>query len=63
VHVEPETEQEEEPTDLFEALRASVEAHGRRSRSTKRRNGSLRGLSRDELDRRARKAGIFGARR
>jgi DNA end-binding protein Ku len=60
VHVEPETEQEEEPTDLLEALRASVEAHGRRGRSTKRRNGSLRGVSRDELDRRARKAGIRG---
>ena len=60
VHVEPETEQEEEPTDLLEALRASVEAHSRRGRATKRRNGSLRGLSRDELDRRARKAGIRG---
>ena len=60
VHVEPETEQEEEPTDLLEALRASVEAHGRRGRSTKRRNDSLRGLRRDELDRRARTAGIRG---
>ena len=60
VHVEPETEQEDEPTDLLVALRASVEAHGRRGRSAKGRNGSLRGLSRDELDRRARKAGIRG---
>jgi DNA end-binding protein Ku len=59
VHVEPEPEREE-PTDLLEALRASVEAHGRRGREARRRNGSLRELSREELDRRARKAGIRG---
>jgi DNA end-binding protein Ku len=59
VHAEPEPEREE-PTDLLEALRASVEAHGRRGRNGRRRNGSLRDLSREELDRRARKAGIRG---
>ena len=60
VHDEPEHERDEEPADLLEALRASVEAHGRRGRESRRPNGSLRGLSRDELDRRARKAGIRG---
>jgi DNA end-binding protein Ku len=60
VHVEPRTEREE-PTDLLEALRASVEAHGRRGRAARRRrNGSSRELSRDELEQRARKAGIRG---
>jgi DNA end-binding protein Ku len=60
VHVEPRPEREE-PTDLLEALRASVEAHGRRGRNARgRRNGSSRELSRDELEQRARKAGIRG---
>jgi DNA end-binding protein Ku len=59
VHVEPEPEREE-PTDLLEALRASVEAHTQNGRRAKRRNGSLRGLSRDQLERRARRAGIRG---
>ena len=60
VHDEPEHERDEEPADLLQALRASVEAHGRRGRESRRPNGSLRGLSRDELDRRARRAGIRG---
>jgi DNA end-binding protein Ku len=60
VHAEPEAEREEEPADLLEALRASVEAHGRRGRAARRGNGSLGDLSRDELGRRARKAGIRG---
>ena len=60
VHAEAEPERGEEPADLLEALRASVEAHGRRGRETRRRNGSLGDLSREELDRRARKAGIRG---
>jgi DNA end-binding protein Ku len=60
VHDEPEPERGEEPADLLEALRASVEAHGRRGQESRRRNGSLGGLSRDELDRRARKAAIRG---
>jgi DNA end-binding protein Ku len=60
VHAEPRPEHGEEPADLLEALRASVEAHGRRGRSARGRNGSLDDLSRDELDRRARKAGIRG---
>jgi len=60
VHVEPRPEHEE-PADLLEALRASVEAHGRRGRATGgRRNGSPGGPSRDELERQARKAGIRG---
>ena len=59
VHVEPEPEREE-PADLLDALRASVEAHGRRGRATRRRNGSLRDVSREELERRARRAGIRG---
>jgi DNA end-binding protein Ku len=60
VHAEPEPEREEEPADLLDALRASVEAHGRRGRESRRRNGSLGELSREELDRRAREAGIRG---
>jgi len=60
VHLEPETEEEERPSDLLEALRASVEAHSRRGRRSRPGNGSLGELSRDELDRRARKAGIRG---
>ena len=65
VHVEPEGEEQERPADLLEALRASVEAHGRRGRS--RRNGgngelgALRQGSR--LERRARNAGIRGRSR
>ena len=60
VHAEAEPERGEEPADLLEALRESVEAHGRRGRASRRRNGSLADLSRDELERRARKAGIRG---
>ena len=63
VHVEREPEREE-PTDLLEALRASVESHGRRGRTARGRgNGSSRELSRDELEQRARKAGIRGRSR
>ena len=58
VHVEPQAERE--PTDLMAALRASVEAHSRRGRKAKRGNGSLDELSKPELERRARKAGIEG---
>jgi DNA end-binding protein Ku len=60
VHAEADPERGEEPADLLEALRESVEAHGRRGRATRRRNGSLGDLNRDELERRARKAGIRG---
>ncbi len=59
VHLEPEGEEQERPADLLEALRASVEAHSRPRRQV-RRDGGLGDLSRDELDRRARKAGIRG---
>jgi DNA end-binding protein Ku len=59
VHVEPQAEREE-PTDLMAALRASVEAHSRRARKAKRGDGSLDELSKPELERRARKAGIEG---
>ena len=67
VHRAPETE-EAAPPDLIEALRASIEAAGngraRRSRRPRSsRNGSSRdlsGLSKSELDERARKANIPG---
>ena len=59
VHVEPQAEREA-PTDLLEALRASVEAHGRNGKRGRERNGSLAELSKAELERRARKAGIEG---
>ena len=60
VHVEPQAEREA-PTDLLEALRASVEAHGRNGRRSRGNgNGSLAGLSTAELETRARKAGIEG---
>jgi DNA end-binding protein Ku len=60
VHVEPAAEREE-PTDLLEALRASVEAHtGRSGGRSKRRNGSSGDMSREELEQRAREAGIRG---
>ncbi len=63
VHVAPEQE-EERPTDLLEALRASVEASKRGGRARPSRNGArrdgLEDLSKSELERRARKAGIEG---
>ncbi len=59
VHVEPVAEREE-PTDLLEALRASVAAHSRDGRRGRARNGSLAGLSKSELEKCARKAGIEG---
>jgi DNA end-binding protein Ku len=59
VHVEPQAEREA-PTDLLEALRASVAAHARNGRRSRRRDGSLAGLSKAELEKRARKAGIEG---
>jgi DNA end-binding protein Ku len=59
VHVEPQAEREA-PTDLLEALRASVEAHGRNGKRARARNGSLADLSKAELEKRARKAGIEG---
>ena len=58
-HVEPQAEREA-PTDLLEALRASVEAHSRNGRRSRGRNGSLADLTKAELDKRARKAGIEG---
>ena len=59
VHVEPQAEREA-PTDLLEALRASVEAHSRNGKRARGGNGSLAGLSKAELEKRARKAGIEG---
>ena len=59
VHVEP-REEREEPTDLLAALRASVESHSRGARKRGRGNGSLDDLSKAELEKRARKAGIPG---
>jgi DNA end-binding protein Ku len=58
IHREPEPVAEE-PTDLLSALRASLEQRTRGSG----RDGDLRGLSKDELERRARKAGIKGRSR
>jgi len=64
VHVEPEGEEQERPADLLEALRASVAAYGQRGRSRRNGgNGELGELSRDELERRARNAGIRGRSR
>jgi DNA end-binding protein Ku len=65
VHVAAEPE-EERPTDLLEALRASVEAskRGRRRPARASSNGAsgdeLEELPKSELDKRARKAGIEG---
>ncbi len=60
VHVDPEPKTEE-PTDLLAALRASVESHSRPTRANGRSNGrSLSGLSKQELEERARKAKIAG---
>ena len=60
VHVEAEAEREE-PTDLLAALRASVEAHGRKRETGRaRRNGSLHDLTKGELEERAREAEIPG---
>ena len=66
IHRAPETE-EAAPPDLLEALRASIEAaggtRGRSRRTRASRNGSrsaLSGLSKAELDERARKASIPG---
>ena len=59
VHVEPQAEREA-PTDLLEALRESVEAHSRNGKRGREGNGSLAGLSKAELEKRARKAGIDG---
>jgi DNA end-binding protein Ku len=62
VHRAPETE-EAAPPDLLEALRASIAAAGRGTRSSRRRNGGdgdLSALSKAELDRRAKQANIAG---
>ena len=66
VHAAPDVE-EEEPTDLLSALRESIERSrrggGTRSRRNGRRasgNGDLGGLSKQELDKRAKQAGIEG---
>jgi len=59
IHAEPKAEREA-PTDLLEALRASVEAHGRYGKRGRERNGSLAGFSKAELEKRARKAGLAG---
>jgi DNA end-binding protein Ku len=62
VHRAPDVE-EEEPTDLLSALRASIErsrggAAGKRRAGS--RNGKLNDLSKAELDERAKRAGIEG---
>ena len=65
VHAAPEVE-EEAPTDLLTALRESIErSHGgggarRGGRNGRRANGELAGLSKQELDKRAKAAGIEG---
>src|SRR3954463_3041634 len=67
VHVAAQPE-EEQPTDLMSALRASLESskrgQGRPSRASGSSNGAsgddLEDLSKSELDKRARKAGIEG---
>jgi DNA end-binding protein Ku len=62
IHRAPDVE-EEEPTDLLSALRASIErSRGGRTKTRKSTagNGNLGELSKAELDERARKAGIEG---
>ena len=62
IHRAPEVE-EEEPTDLLSALRASIErSRGGRPKTKRSRSGDgdLGELSKAELDERARKAGIEG---
>jgi DNA end-binding protein Ku len=64
VHHAPETE-EAAPPDLLEALRASIAAAGKGSRGGSKRsrnggNGELAGLSKAELEKRAKKANIAG---
>jgi DNA end-binding protein Ku len=58
IHREPQPA-EEEPTDLLTALRASLD---QRTRGT-RRDAELQGLPKEELERRAREAGIKGRSR
>ncbi len=60
VHAESEPELGEEPADLLGALRASVAAHSRNGKRARSGNGSLADLSKTELEKRARKAGIEG---
>jgi DNA end-binding protein Ku len=62
VHRAAETE-EAPPPDLLEALRASIAAAGKGGRPSRRRNGGdggLSGLSKAELERRAKQAKIAG---
>jgi DNA end-binding protein Ku len=58
VHAAPELE-EEEPADLLTALRESIE-RSRGGSTRTRRNGNLGDLSKQELDKRAKAAGIEG---
>ena len=62
IHVPPKRE-EEEPPDLMEALRASIDARsGKRGKGASRSNGGggLADLTKDELADRAKRAGISG---
>jgi DNA end-binding protein Ku len=62
VHVERRPEEDRAP-DLLEALRRSVEAAKGRHDGARRRNGAdgtLEDLTKDELDKRARRAGVRG---
>ena len=58
IHAAPELV-EEEPADLLTALRDSIERSGRGSRR-RSHNGDVGGLSKQELDKRAKAAGIEG---
>jgi len=62
IHAAPDVE-EEAPKDLLTALRESIERSqggGRKRRTTRASNGDLGDLSKQELDARAREAGIEG---
>jgi DNA end-binding protein Ku len=62
IHVEPRREQEEVP-DLMAALRASLEARqggARGARQRGRSDGDLDELTKDELEKRAKRAGVSG---
>ena len=63
IHAAPELE-EEAPTDLLTALRESIERSrgggARTRRNGRRQHGNLGSLSKQELDKRAKAAGIEG---
>ena len=60
VHHAPEREEDAPPPDLLEALRASIEAADGPGRPRRRADKDLSGLSKAELEKRAKRANISG---